>query len=77
MKRFLRVYLVTLLVLFMFLFFGGSMLFDFRERFWVAAAACGFVIAAVLSLFLSMWEKIDALEAKVQALEEGKTPPDA
>lgn len=38
------------------------MLFDFRHRWYVATAACAFIIAVVVSLFVAQEERIEQLE---------------
>ena len=74
MKRFLQIYAVVLIFSFVFLFFGGSALFDFQRHFFAAGAACAFIAALVFSAFLSLTEKIEALEERVRALEAGTEP---
>lgn len=70
MKEFLKVFAVTLLLLELFLFFGGWLLFDFSRHFFLASAAAAFVIALVFFAFLSQAQRIEDLEQRIQSLEE-------
>lgn len=72
--KFLKTYAVILILSFAFMFFGGWQLFDFRERFWLATAACALVIAAVVSVLTAQGEKIEQLEKRVKELEEKDRP---
>lgn len=71
--KFIKTYAATLVVCFLFMFFGGWMLFDFGKRFYVATAACAFVIAVVISAFSAQEQKIEQLEKRIEELEEQKT----
>lgn len=68
--KFIKTYGVIFLLCYLFVFFGGWMLFDFSKRFLVATAACAFVIAVLVSVLTSQNEKIEQLEARVKELEE-------
>ena len=68
--RFLKIYLATLVLVSIFMFFGGYTLFNFREHFWLAIAACAFIIAVLVSVFISQDERIEQLEAKIKEIEE-------
>lgn len=68
--KFIKIYAVTLILCFLFISFGGWMLFDFNERWFVAIAACSLVIAALVSGFMAMDDKIEKLEDRVKQLEE-------
>ena len=68
--RFLKTYLATLVLVSIFVFFGGYTLFNFREHFWLAIATCAFIIAVLVSVFISQDERIEQLEAKIKAIEE-------
>ena len=68
--KFIKTYAIILVLCYMFEFFGGWMLFDFRERFYLAVASCAFVIAVVASIFVAQEEKIERLERRVKDLEE-------
>lgn len=68
--RFLKIYLMTLVFSIMFVFLGGWMLLDFDHRPYTATAACAFLIAVVIVLFVSLEEKIEQLEKRIKELEE-------
>ncbi len=68
--KFIKTYAITSVLCYIFVFFGGWMLFDFSKRYFVATAACAFLIAAIISIFVSQEEKIEQLEKKVKELEE-------
>ena len=72
--KFLKTYAIILILSFAFMFFGGWQLFDFRERFWLATAACALVLAAAVSVLTAQGEKIDQLEKRVKELEEKDRP---
>jgi preprotein translocase subunit SecF len=68
--KFIKTYAITLVLCFIFVFFGGWMLFDFSNHFYVAVAACAFIIAVILSIFIAQEERIEQLEKRVKELEE-------
>lgn len=68
--KFIKTYAMTLVACCIFVFFGGWMFFDFSKRYFVATAACAFIIAVVASIFIAQEERIDQLEKKVKELEE-------
>ena len=74
MTRFLQIYAGVRTFSLVSLYFGGSALFAFQRHFFAAGAACAFIAALVFSAFLSLTEKIEALEERVRALEAGKEP---
>lgn len=72
--KFLKTYSIILILSFAFMFFGGWQLFDFRERFWLATAACALVLTVIASVFEAQGAKIDQLEKRVKELEEKDRP---
>jgi preprotein translocase subunit SecF len=68
--KFIKTYAMTLVLCYVFVFFGGWMLFDFSKHLYVAIAACAFIIAVVASVFIEQEEKINQLEKRVKELEE-------
>lgn len=68
--KFIKTYATTLVLCYVFVFFGGWMLFDFSKRYFVATAACAFLIAVIISIFVLQKEKIEQLEKRVKELEE-------
>ena len=68
--KFIKTYVITLILCYMFVFCGGGMLFDFSKRYYVAIAACAFIIAVVVSVIYAQEEKIEELEKRVNELEK-------
>lgn len=75
MKKLFQIYVMVLVLVEVFLFFGGSMLFDFHRRFYLAGAATALIIAILIFVFDSQAQKIAELEKRLQVLEE-KHPTD-
>ena len=67
--KFAKTYLITLVLSYVFVFFGGWMLFDFRKHYFLAIAACAFMIAIVIYLFCVQEEKIEQLQRRIEKLE--------
>ena len=70
MKKFIRIYFIVLIIAEMFLIFGGFQLFDFYRHFFIAGAACSFVIALIVFVFSVQSEKIEKLEKRLNELEK-------
>lgn len=68
--KFIKIYAITLVLCFLFVFFGGWMLFEFSKRFWLTTAVCALIIAVFISVYFELTERIETLEQKVKALEE-------
>ncbi len=68
--NFFQVFIVVFLLSVVFVFFGGWMLFDFGSRFWLATAACAFLIAVIVYAFIRLEEKVEGLEQRIRELEE-------
>ena len=68
--KFFKIFAAVLVVSYLFVFFGGWMLFDFHSRWQLATAACAFIIAVVAYAFFAQAEKIEELEKRVKELEE-------
>lgn len=67
--NFLKNFVVTLFLCFIFLMLGSGLLFNLEKLFWVAVVAFAFLIAAVVSAFELRDEKIRQLEEKIKNLE--------
>ena len=71
MKAFLNAYAVCLILMELFIFFGGWMLFDLRG---VGIYRAGAVIALILAIVVCAWsstaQKVEALEAELQELKK-------
>ena len=70
MKKFIKIFLIVLVLSYVFMFLGAWMLFDFNNRLYLATAACAVIISVVVWLFYTQSEKIDALEKRVAELED-------
>ena len=68
--KFLKTYALVLVVSVSFVFLGGYQLFDFSRRFFLATAACAFVLAVIAYAFEEQGEKIRQLERRIRELEE-------
>ena len=71
MKAFLKTYAVCLILMEVFIFFGGWMLFDLRGT---GIYRAGAVIALILAIAVCAWsgtaQKIETLEAELQELKK-------
>lgn len=72
MKKFGQIFVMTLIIMEVFLFFGGYILFDFYHNYYGAGVSCAFIAALVIYGFLVQAEKIEDLEKRIQILEEEK-----
>lgn len=69
MKRFLGTFVPVLVLCWAFLFFGGLRIF---ENIFAVLAFCALVITVLILLFVGQSERIEALEARIRALEQGR-----
>ena len=69
MKRFLGAFAMCLVILEAFLFFGGYMLLDFARHPFLAGGVAALILAAVFTVWIGQDEKMEALEKRVQELE--------
>ena len=71
MKAFLKAYAVCLILMEVFILFGGWMLFDLRG---VSIYRAGAAIALILTIAFRMWysteDRVDALEKELQELKK-------
>lgn len=70
MKRFAAMFLAVLLMVEVFLFFGGHMLFDFAKRPYLTGAVIALIIAVIVQAFVELDEKINQLTKRVKELEK-------
>lgn len=68
--RFLKIFLMILIVFFLFVFFGGWMLFEFTERVYLTTAVLALIVSAVVYAFVHLFEKVENLEKRVKELED-------
>ncbi|MDO5399797.1 MAG: hypothetical protein Q4F17_02290 [Eubacteriales bacterium] len=67
--KFLKIYVMTLVPTYLFLFCGGWMLFDFTKHFFVATAACALVLAVLISALVALNNQLRQLRKRVESLE--------
>lgn len=70
MKAFLKAYAVCLILMEVFIFFGGWMLFDLRGTGYRAGAVIALILAVAVCAWSSMAQKVEALEAELQELKK-------
>ena len=66
MKNFIGTFIICLIVCYLFLFFGGVLIF---ENIWALIIFTAFIIAILITTFISQETKIEELEKRVKALE--------
>ena len=69
MKGFLATFLAVLVLLWAFLFFGGTLILG---NTWGLLVLCALVLTAAVRLFESQGDWIEALEARLAALEQDR-----
>lgn len=70
MKRFAQIFLLCLIGMMVFFFFGGPLLFDPNQHYWLSALLFSVLAAILADTVAGQNEKIRALEQRIQALEE-------
>ena len=70
MRRFLQTFAICLVVVEVFIFFGGWQLFDFNRHWFLAGASIAVVLAVFISVWLSQEDRLEALEKRIKELEE-------
>ena len=71
MKAFLKAYAVCLILMEVFIFFGGWMLFDLRGTgIYRAGAVIALILAIAVCAWSSMAQKVEALVAELQELKK-------
>lgn len=68
--KFLKVFLIILFSSFLFVFFGGWMLFEFTKRVYLTTAVLALIVSAVVYAFVRLYEKVETLEKRVKELED-------
>ena len=76
MKQFLQNFAMCLVLVEVFIFFGGWMLFDFDRHVFLAGASVAFLLAVFISMWLSQEDRIEKLEERIAALEHPDTLSD-
>ena len=71
MKKFIGTFAISLILCYLFLFFGGVMIF---ENFWAILVLVAFIIAILITVFTHQETKIEELEARIKTLESKNEP---
>jgi hypothetical protein len=66
MKNFLGIFAASLMLCYVFLFFGGVLIF---ENFWAILVFVALIITIVTTVFIHQETKIEELEARIKTLE--------
>ncbi len=71
MKDFLVTFVISLILCYIFLFFGGVLIF---ENFWAILIFVAFIISILITAFMHQETKIEELEARIRTLESKNSP---
>ncbi len=71
MKNFLETFAISLILCYIFLFFGGVLIF---ENFWAILVFVALIIAILTTIFIHQETKIEELEARIKILESESEP---
>ncbi|WP_069999954.1 hypothetical protein [Cellulosilyticum sp. I15G10I2] len=66
MKNFLGTFAISLILCYIFLFFGGVLIF---ESFWAILVFVALIIAILITVFIHQETKIEELESRIKTLE--------
>lgn len=69
MKKFLGSWIMSSIIVYMFLFFGAFGIFN---NLWAAVLFIGFLVAVFVSILLYFENKIEDLKKRIEELEESK-----
>ncbi len=70
MKVFFRNFIACLLLVEVFLGFGGWMLFDFSRHFFLAGGTVAFALTVLLHIWMWQMDQLESLEKRVKELEK-------
>jgi len=76
MKEFIQTFAIVSILLLIFVFFGGYILFDFSGHFWLAVLSTAFTASVFIYVLSRQSEKIDELEKRIKMLEETENGAD-
>lgn len=71
MKNFLGTFALSLIICYIFLFFGGVLIF---ENFWAILVFVALIITILITIFMHQETKIEELEARIKTLESQSEP---
>lgn len=66
MKGFIQTFIISFILIIIFLFFGGYLIL---QSFWLASACVALVISILVTSFIHQETKHEELEARIKALE--------
>lgn len=67
MKDFFVTWLIAAVIIFVFIFFGGAVIF---ENIWAWIIFISFIIALIISLYMHCETKMEKMETRIKELEE-------
>lgn len=70
MGHFLKIFAGTLVLVEVFLFFGGFLLLDFHSSPYLAGAVVAFLLSLLIYALWSLSDQIEDLQKRVRELEE-------
>ena len=70
MKEFFKTFAIILVFSYVFVFFGGYLLFDFSRNFYLALGTCAFVFSAFVYALVRLSDRIEILEDKLKTFEK-------
>ena len=71
MKSFLGTFAISLILCYIFLFFGGILIF---QNLWAMLFFAAFIITILITVFIHQETKIEELEARIKTLESKNEP---
>ena len=71
MKKFLGTFATSLILCYIFLFFGGVLVFG---NIWATLVLAALIIAILITVFIHQETKIEELEARINKLESQHEP---
>ncbi len=72
MKNFLGTFAISLILCYIFLFFGGILIFE--NFFWAILVFVALIIAILITVFIHQETKTEELEARIKILEAQSEP---
>ena len=72
MKDFFVTFIIILISVVIFFLFGGFVLLDFKQHFWLATLVLSFAISLLVFFFVKLTIRVEELENKVKEIEREK-----
>lgn len=70
MKEFFITFIMVLISIVIFFFFGGFVLLDFKKNFWLAVLFLAIIISVIIYFFVKLSIRVEELENKLSELEK-------